>query len=120
MPSSIAVIDDDEFVRSSMASLIRSLGLEVRTFPSADAFLASGERAFACLISDVQMPGMTGLELQREVAAWQDPAPMIIMTAYPERARAAAVEGGAVCFIEKPIDGDRLVVCLESVLGPLD
>ncbi len=118
--STIAVIDDDELIRSSMASLIRSLGLDVRTFDSADSFLAAGEKGFACLISDVQMPGTSGLELQQIVATWSDPTPMIVMTAYPERAKAAAMDGGAVCFIEKPVDGNRLVSCLESVLGPID
>jgi FixJ family two-component response regulator len=116
----IAVIDDEDVIRASMGSLIRSLGLEVKSFASADAFLAAEDRRFACVISDVQMPGMSGLELQRVIAGWPEPPPMIIMTAFPERARQPAMQNGAVCFIEKPVDGERLVRCLEAVLGSLD
>jgi FixJ family two-component response regulator len=116
----IAVIDDEDVIRASMNSLIRSLGLEVKSFASADAFLAAEDQRFACVISDVQMPGMSGLELQRVIAGWPDPPPVIIMTAFPERARRPAVQNGAVCFIEKPVDGERLVRCLEAVLGSLD
>jgi FixJ family two-component response regulator len=121
LPSNaVAVVDDDESVRSSMTALLRSLGLEVRTFPSADAFLASGDRAFDCLITDVQMPGTDGLALQRIVRGWNEPIPTIVMTAFPERARDAALGAGAACFVAKPVDGDHLVSCLETILGGLD
>jgi FixJ family two-component response regulator len=117
--SSIAVIDDDELVRRTMSSLIRSLGLDARTFPSADAFLESGERAFDCLLSDVQMPGTDGLELQQIVSGWPHRPPMIIMSGDPRGMREAAMAGGAACYIEKPVDGEELIACLEDVLGPL-
>jgi FixJ family two-component response regulator len=118
--SSLAVVDDDAMVRQSMASLGRSVGLSVRTYESADAFLAAGDRDFGCLVTDVQMPGTSGLQLQRIVAGWRDPIPTIMMTSRPERVRDVALNGGAICLLTKPIDGDRFVECLETVFGPLD
>ena len=81
----------------SIGSLIRSFGLEPLTFASADAFLRSGDRAFACLICDVQMPGTSGLSLQRLMDRWPAALPVIIMSAYPDRARQTALDAGAVC-----------------------
>ena len=115
----IAVIDDEEMVRTSMSSLIRSTGLNARTFPSADAFLASGETQFACLISDVQMPGTSGLELQEIISRWDERPPMIIMSGHHQGMREAAMQGGAACYIDKPIDGELLISCLEELLGSL-
>ena len=118
MASRIAVIDDDEGVRSSIASLIRSFGLEARTFSSADNFLESGDRRFECLLCDIQMPGTTGLVLQQLVAKWPEPIPMILISTYFDRAQ-AALDAGAVCFLEKPIDSEQLEHTLELVLRPL-
>jgi FixJ family two-component response regulator len=115
----IVVIDDEQVVRESTANLIRSLGLAVQTFASADAFLASERVPLACIVSDVQMPGTSGLELQRLVAQWRDPPPMIIMTGYPERLSKIAADAGAICVLEKPITPPELISCLEAVLGDL-
>lgn len=114
----IAVIDDDEMVCTALSSLIRSIGLNARRFASADAFLASGDTAFACLISDVQMPGTSGLQLQSIVSRWDDPPPVIIMSGHAQGAREAALEGGAACYLEKPVDGDRLISCLQALVRP--
>jgi FixJ family two-component response regulator len=117
----VAIIDDDELVRSSLAKLMRSIGLSTRTFASADEYLrSSGAEPFGCLISDIQMPGTSGLELQRVLQAKGSSPPMIMMTAFPSaRVRAQALQGGAVCFVEKPVQEDDLIACLEAVLGDL-
>jgi FixJ family two-component response regulator len=112
------VIDDDATIRTALSSLIRSIGLSARTFVSADAWLASGETAFACLICDVHMPGTSGLQLQSIVSRWADRPPMIIMSGHGQSLRQAALEGGAVCYFEKPVDGDRLISCLQALLHP--
>jgi FixJ family two-component response regulator len=121
-PRSVAIIDDDELVRSSLAKLIRSIGLSTRTFASADEYLGSRDAdQFNCLISDIQMPGTTGLQLQTVLKARGSSLPLIMMTAFPdERTRTQALERGAVCFIEKPVQEDSLVACLEAVFGNLD
>lgn len=118
----VAIIDDDELVRSSMASLIRSLGLFAKTFASADEYLqAEGRDDIDCLVTDIHMPGTSGLELQTILAREESPPPVIFMTAFPsDRIRSQVQQSGAVCFIEKPIDETRLVACLGTVFGKLD
>ena len=117
---SIAVIDDDAMVRSGMATLLRSYGLDARTYASADEFLDFGESDFDCLISDVQMPGSSGLQLQKILAERGSSPPLILMTAFPdERIRQQALLAGALDFLEKPVDGRQLLVCLERALGEL-
>ena len=116
----IAIVDDDELVRRSMSSLVRSVGLQARTFGSADELLAMKEATFDCVISDVQMPGMSGLELQQILSRRRNPPPFIVITAHAKRSRDAALAAGATCFLEKPVDGDQLIMCLEAVLGWLD
>lgn len=116
---SIAVIDDDELVRLSMSSLIRSMGLRAQTFPSADAFLASGETGFACLVCDVHMPGTSGLQLQGILMSWDERPPMVLMSGHPEGMRGAALECGASGYISKPVDCEVLISLLEDILGNL-
>jgi FixJ family two-component response regulator len=118
----VAIIDDDELVRSSMASLIRSLGLKARTFASADEYLGSEDvQDVACVVTDVQMPGTSGLQLQQILSAEDSAPPVIMMTAFPDkRVRAQALEAGALCFVEKPVSEQGLLNCLELVLGRLD
>jgi|SRR5579859_2639756 len=118
----VAIVDDDELVRSSMASLIRSLGLLAKTFASADEYLQAKDRHdVACLVTDIHMPGTSGLELQHILAGQASSPPVIFMTAFPsERVRVQAQQSGAICFIEKPIDESRLVACLGTVFGKLD
>jgi len=116
----IAVIDDDAYVRSGMVGLLRSLGLDATTYTSADDFLASSHDAFGCIVSDVQMPGSSGLELLELLTAQGDATPVILMTASPgPRILALALSNGAIGILEKPIDSRTLVDCLERVLGPI-
>ncbi len=114
----VAVVDDDEAVRAALDNLLQSLGLEVSTFASAEAFLASPVPASAaCLIADVQMPGMSGLDLQHHLRKAGNGVPVILMTAFPEdhlRRRAAAC--GAIGFFAKPFESNALIVCVEGAL----
>jgi FixJ family two-component response regulator len=115
----ISIVDDDESVRSSIRNYFLAAGLEVETFSSAENFLASSSRASTdCLVTDLHMPGIDGLELQRELRAEGQSYPIIMMTGYPsEQARATARELGAAAFMEKPIDPDDLLEQIESVLA---
>ena len=117
--SVIAVIDDDASVRLALQSLLRSFGYEVMLFPSAMAFLNAPERHESdCIISDVQMPQMSGPDLQNQLVAEGDPVPVIFITAFPEKAVAARViERGAVAILAKPFDGDEIAAYVERALG---
>ena len=115
----IAIVDDDESVREAMSGLMRSLGFSVRAFSSGESFLKSSclSRA-ACLIADVQMPGMTGLELHHRLVASGSPIPTILITAYvDEKVRAQALNAGVFCYLPKPIDENKLLACIHSALG---
>ena len=114
----IAIVDDDEAIRLAAESLIRSLGFAARTFDSAEAFLASGiVRKIDCLITDVQMPGMSGLDLQDVLIARGQQTPTIFITAYPEeRFQKRARANGAAGILVKPFDGQSLADCLMGVL----
>ena len=115
----IAIVDDDESVREAMSGFMRSLGFSVRAFSSGESFLKSSclSRA-ACLIADVQMPGMTGLELRQQLVASGSPIPTILITAYvDEKVRAQALNAGVCCYLPKPIDEKELLACIHSALG---
>jgi FixJ family two-component response regulator len=114
----IAVVDDDDSVRSALDNLLRSVGLAVTTFGSAEDFLASpAVRAVACLVADVQMPGMSGLDLQRRLAAAEDSPPVILITAFPQdHAQRQAEADGAFGYLAKPFDGGRLLECIGRAL----
>ena len=119
-PSSmISIVDDDRIVREAMGDLVQSLGYEVATFESAEHFLESGCLAETrCLITDVQMPGLDGLELQRRLLAEGHSTPVIFVTAFSaETSRRRAMEAGAVGFLSKPFHEDSLVKCVESALN---
>jgi FixJ family two-component response regulator len=111
----IAIVDDDPGVRGSLNSLMRSAGLTPHCFPSGEALLGCGlEDRIACIVTDLHMPGMTGLELQAEIVrrGWRHP--VIVMTAYPtDAARDQAMGAGAVAFLSKPIDPDALLEAIE-------
>jgi FixJ family two-component response regulator len=115
----IAIIDDDEPVRITMSSLVRSLGFDALVFSSAEEFLQSPQRyRSSCLISDVQMPGMSGLDLQGRLAAEGQPVPIIFVTAFPhanieKRAHAA----GATCVLNKPFESQVLIDCIQRALS---
>jgi FixJ family two-component response regulator len=114
----ISIIDDDELNRIGTASLVRSLGFVAHAFPSAGSFLHSQQLTkTSCLISDVQMPEMSGIQLQDVLHARGHNIPIIFITAYPdERVRAQAFARGAVCFLNKPFDGETLSRCLDAAL----
>ena len=114
----IAIVDDDDSFRRATTSFVRSLGYGTASFDSAEAFLKSEQVSDAdCLITDVQMPGMTGIELQDRLIAQGHSLPVIFITAFPEmRARAQALAAGAVGFLAKPFDDRNLISCLNEAL----
>ncbi len=107
----ICIVDDDESVREATGNLVRSLGYIVATFDSAEEYLRSDRvHDTACLITDVMMPGMSGIELQKRLIADGRRTPIIFMTAHPEeQARRRALEAGALGFLSKPFDDDHLI-----------
>jgi FixJ family two-component response regulator len=115
----ISIVDDDKSVRNAARTLLRSLGYSTATFESAEAFLQSGRlRETACLITDVQMPGMSGVDLQDHLIASGDTTPVIFVTAFPEeRIRARALSAGAFGFLTKPFSEKCLVACLDKALA---
>ena len=115
----IAIVDDDESIRIATRSLVRSLGLTAHTFASAEEFLQSEHvDECSCVISDVQMPGLSGIDLQSRLAAEGRDTPVILMTAFADQVvESRAMKAGAVCFLRKPFEGQTLVKCLEEVLG---
>ncbi len=114
----IAIVDDDESARCAILGVLKSAGLEARSFASAELFLSSGQRReTACLITDVRMPGISGLELQARLAEEGCRIPIIFITAYLDpRTRTRALQAGAIVFLGKPFDDD---VLLESVHAAL-
>jgi FixJ family two-component response regulator len=114
----ISIIDDDESMRTALVGLIRSLGYDVRGFASAEEFLRHGRvQSFSCIITDIQMPGMSGIELQQHLTACQYSLPVIMITARHEAGlEERALASGAACFLRKPFEAQTLVSCLESVL----
>jgi FixJ family two-component response regulator len=115
----IAVVDDDWFFRDSMRSLMKSLGYTVEAFSSAADFLASPHLVeTACLITDVHMPAMTGVELYRHLIDTGYAIPTILVTAYPNDAdRARALNDGVVGYLRKPVDEEHLMRCLRNALS---
>ena len=107
----ISIVDDDPSVREATKGLVRSLGYGAAAFASAEDFLQSDQvNDTACLITDVQMPGLSGVELQSRLIAQGNCTPIIFITAFPEqRIRARALEAGAVGFLSKPFDEDCLI-----------
>ena len=114
----VAVIDDDEAVRDALSNLLASLDFGVTTFASAEEFLASPSAgAAACLITDVQMPGMSGLDLQRHLADHGNRVPVILITAFPhDYVRRQAEAEGAAGFFAKPFDARLMIDCIERVV----
>ena len=114
----VSVVDDDEFFRDSMRRLIRSLGYTVEAFPPAGDFLASrrlGETA--CLIADIHMPVMTGLELYARLIELRHRIPTILVSAYPDgAARSRALHDGIVCYLRKPFDDNDLASCVRKAV----
>jgi len=113
-PRLVAVLDDDELMRSALQGLLKAVGLPSQAFASAEEFLNSGQQhRIACLIADIRMPGMSGLELQAELNTEGCRIPIIFITAHgDEKMRMQALRAGAVEFLAKPFDDE---VLLESV-----
>ena len=118
----ISVVEDDGSFRDSMSILLTSFGYSVEAFPSAADFLASPRLAeTACLIADVHMPAMTGIELLRRLIDGGHAIPTILVTAYPNDIdRARALNDGVVCYLRKPVDEQHLKRCLRAALTPGD
>jgi len=116
----ISIVDDDQPYRESMRKLIMLLGRTVEAFPSAVDFLASRHLPeTACLVADVHMPGMTGLELHRHLVDAGYAIPTILVTAYPDDVvRDRALRDGVVCYLSKPVDDNHLERYLRSALHP--
>ena len=117
-PPRIALVDDDADVRVAMHALLRSCGYHVSLYGGAQALLAAGLADIDCVVSDVQMPDMDGLTLLARLRAMPGAPPCILMTAfYDEHLRARALEGGAACFLAKPVDDEGLLACVRAACG---
>ena len=114
----ISIVDDDQSFRAAMRRLMRSLGYKVDIFSSAADFLASHRlRETACLIADVHMPVMTGIELHRYLIEAGQRIPTILVTGYPNEVdRERALNDGVVCYLRKPVDVQSLSRCLRAAL----
>ena len=114
----ISIVDDDSVVRAAIESFVKSHGFLTCTFASASAFLQSPLGAeTSCLISDVQMPGINGVELQDRLVDLGLSIPTIFITAYPnDEVRTRVLSAGAVCFLHKPFDGQSLIRCIDDAL----
>jgi FixJ family two-component response regulator len=116
----VYLIDDDESVRKALQRLLRSAGLDVKTFPSAEEFLQSenlGEKR-ACIILDIRMPGLTGFDLQEKLASKGVRIPVITVSAFDDAAsRERARKLGATAFFRKPVDGEALIDAIHWAMG---
>ena len=116
----IAIVDDDHSVREALTSLVRSLGFIAMAFECAEDLLKSRRRRnLSCVIADVQMPGITGIELHDRLVASGEPIPTILITAFPdERSRERALRAGVIGYLTKPFSEDELLACIRSSLRP--
>jgi FixJ family two-component response regulator len=116
----ISIVDDDALARDGIRELVESLGYNAVTFKSAEDFLGSDWVAeTTCLITDVQMPGLDGLELQETLQSQGRHMPVILITAYPnEKHWTRALDGGAVGFLSKPFNEESLIKCLTAAIKP--
>jgi FixJ family two-component response regulator len=114
----IVVVDDDVSIRLATDSLLRSRGYVVDTYASAEEFLGSGRvQTASCVITDVRMPIMGGVQLQAAIRAMGHHLPFIFITAFPEEGtRDRAMRGGATCFLTKPFEAPQLIGCIEQAL----
>jgi FixJ family two-component response regulator len=114
----VAIVDDDESVRSALQGLMKAAGLPAQVFATAEDFLSSGlQRQIACLIADIRMPGMSGLELQEKLNAERVRIPIIFITAHGDaKMRLQAMRAGAVEFLAKPFDDEVLLDSIRAAL----
>lgn len=115
----VAIVDDDESMRFAIEDLLGSVGINARSFSSAEEFLLSGlQNHIGCLISDIRMPGMTGLELQAKLVAEGSQVPIIFITAHGNpRMRMQALSSGAIEFLGKPFENEKLIGSVRAALG---
>jgi len=115
----VAVVDDDDMMRGAVQGLLKEAGFPARTFASAEEFLESGaQHHCACLIADIRMPGMSGLDLQARLKAERTPIPIIFITAHGDgRMRMQALRSGAVEFLAKPFDDEVLLETVRAALA---
>jgi FixJ family two-component response regulator len=118
----VSVVDDDQAFRDSMRRLLRSLGYRVAVFPSASEFLGSSQFALtSCLIADIQLPDMTGIELFLHLVALERIVPTVLITAYPEdNDRKRMLSLGVECYLRKPLVENELIGCLHSAVARRD
>jgi FixJ family two-component response regulator len=114
----IAIVDDDDSIREATMSLMRALDCSAEAYPCAEDFLTSGRlQRTSCLIADVRMPGMSGLELHRRLVLSGNPIPTVLITAHPDDGtRARALEAGIIGYLTKPFDDEDLLGCIRSAL----
>ena len=119
VPKMVAVVEDDESCRLAMQRLLKSAGFSVQSFSCAEEFLDSGrQQETGCLIADIRMPGMSGLDLQAKLNADHCAIPIIFVTAHgDEKMRLQAMRGGAVKFLAKPFDGAFLLEGVRAAMG---
>jgi FixJ family two-component response regulator len=115
----VAIVDDDDLVRTALQGLLKAAGLGVQAFASAEDFLNSGRQYdTGCLITDFRMPGMSGLELQAQLNAIHEGIPIIFITAQGDaRMRMQAMRAGALEWMEKPFDGDALLERVQAAIN---
>ena len=115
----ISVVDDDASVRSAVDNLLSAHGYQIETFASAEEFLRSARpNDTACVVADMQMAGMTGLDLLVHMRSQGNAAPFIFITAFPDESlRVRALQAGAICFLTKPFTAPSLITCLETALN---
>jgi FixJ family two-component response regulator len=116
--SIVMIVDDDDSIRKAIRRLMKSFGFAVETFASAEEFLASDRLdSTSCLVLDVHMPGMNGLDLQKRLITARRAIPVIFITAFTdERARAQALQAGAVGYLSKPFSDEDLLNCIHAAL----
>ncbi len=115
----VSIIDDDDSLRGALVSLVRSLGYGAQGFDSAEQFLAAGGAGGCdCIVTDIHMPGLSGIELKQQLAAEHDATPVIMITARSEPAlQERARDSGALCLLTKPFEASELIACIERALA---
>jgi FixJ family two-component response regulator len=116
----IVIVDDDELAREGTIDLVKSMGFIAKAFARAEDFLKSDYlHSSSCLIADVRMPGITGLELHNSLVESGNRTPTILITSFPnDRDRARARQAGAICYLAKPFNDEELLACVRSALEP--
>lgn len=115
-PYSIVVVDDSASVRRSLESLLRSLGFNVSSFASAEDFLTSDHQGVSCVVTDVEMPGLSGIDLYETMRAKRNDTPIIFITAASEQ-KVRSRLGSAPCVLGKPFEATDLVACIERAIA---